>query len=245
MRNRMIVSSLVGAAVVLGGLATVGVVSASGDATNGLTTRAIDPANFDNPKPNPYFPLRPGTVFVLRGTEDEDRLLEHVRVTHRTKTIEGVETIVVRDVVLANGRLAERTFDWYAPDDLGNVWYFGEDTATYDAQGHVESREGSWEAGVHGAVAGIIMPADPKPTDAYRQELWRGHAEDQAWIVQAHARLRLPVGRLDHVVRTFEWTRLEPRVVSSKYYAPHLGIVREHDVAGGSEDITLVRVIRP
>jgi hypothetical protein len=88
----------------------------------------------------------------------------------------------------------------------------------------------------------VIMPANPHPTDAYRQEFRQGHAEDQAWIVQNHASLRVPYGSFDHVVRSFEWTRLEPHVVSVKFYAPHLGIVREHDVAGGTETMELVAV---
>jgi len=140
----------------------------------------------------------------------------------------------------SNGRLAEDTTDWYADDNAGNVWYFGEDTATFDRHGHVESREGTWRAGVHGARAGLVMPADPRATDAYRQELYPGHAEDQAWIVGFKTAVRTPAARFRHVLRTFEWTRLEPGVVSSKLYARGIGIVREHDLAGGSETFTVV-----
>ena len=164
-------------------------------------------------------------------------------VTHRTKVIQGVTTTVVSDVLRrGDGSLAEKTRDWYAPDDDGNVWYVGEATATYDRHGHVESREGSWQAGVHGAVAGTIMPADPRPAQAYRQELYPGHAEDQAWIVQRDASTRVPYGRLDHLVRSFEWTRLERDVLSLKLYAPGLGIVREKDMSGGDESFALVSV---
>jgi hypothetical protein len=201
-----------------------------------------DPGDFDQPVANPYFPLEPGTVFHYRGSEDGEALHERLTVTDRTKMIQGITTTVVHDVLFARGRLAEKTSDWYAADNDGNVWYFGEATATYDAHGHVISTEGSWEAGVDGAVAGTIMPAGPHPTDAYRQEFSRGRAEDQAWIVQRGVRVRVPYGRLDKVVRTFEWTRLEPHVVSAKFYAPGLGIVMERDVAGGDELVELVRV---
>ena len=121
----------------------------------------MNPADFSAPVANPYFPLKPGTVFVYRGTEGPDRLVEHLRVTGHTKMIQGVSTIVIRDVLFANGRLAEKTTDWYADDNGGTTWYFGEDTAVYDRHGHVTSREGSWQAGVDGGVAGIIMPANP------------------------------------------------------------------------------------
>ena len=201
------------------------------------------PAHFNHPTQNPYFPLSPGTVSRYRGSEDGERFREKVTVTYRTKTILGVRTTVVRDVLRrVDGTLAERTRDWYAADNDGNVWYFGENTATYDEDGNLESREGSWQAGVGGAVPGTIMRADPAPTEAYRQEYFRGHAEDQAWIVQRHVRVRVPYGRLHEVVRSFEWTRLEPGVMSEKLYAPGLGIVRERDLAGGNETFRLVSV---
>jgi hypothetical protein len=205
---------------------------------------AIDPADFTTPVQNPYFPLERGTVSIYRGTEDGGRLRERLAITDRTKVIQGVTTTVVNDVLHVNGLLAEKTVDWYAADNDGNVWYFGEATAVYDEQGNVTSTEGSWQAGVHGGVAGTIMPAHPKPTDAYRQELFRGHAEDQAWITQNNAKIEVPYGALDRVVRSFEWTRLEPDVVAQKFYAPGLGIVREQDVAGGTELLELVDVKR-
>ena len=206
---------------------------------------AIDPADFTSPRENPYYPLRPGQVTRLRGSSDGERFRERVAVTHRTRVVQGVRTTVVSDVVRRqDGSLAEKTTDWYAADNRGNVWYFGERTATYDAQGRIESREGTWLAGRDGARAGIIMPADPRPTDAYRQEFLRGHAEDQAWIVDRSGRVTVPAGTFRHVVRSYEWTRLEKDVVSLKLYAPGVGIVAERDVAGGDERFVLVSVKR-
>ena len=209
------------------------------------STAAVDPADFAHPHANRYFPLRPGTVTRYRGTDEQHHLVERVRVTRQTKVIEGVTTTVVRDVTRnANGSLHERTEDWYALDNDGNAWYFGEATATYE-HGQVDSREGSWQAGQHHAKPGIIMPIHPRPTDAYRQELRRGVAEDQAWIVQTRAVLHAPRRTYHHVVRSFEWSRLEPGVVSVKFYARGLGIVREQDLAGGDEVLDLVSVERP
>jgi len=228
-------------------IAAVAGLSAASASAHGPTSTAkpatVAPGQFDDPKQNPYFPLQPGTVSRYRGSEDGDKYRERVVVSGRTKVIQGVTTTVVRDIVRrADGSLAEKTRDWYAPDNEGNVWYFGEATATYDERGGLESREGSWQAGVHGARAGKIMPADPRPTDAYRQELYRGHAEDQAWIVQRGASTSVPYGTLHHLVRTFEWTRLEKPVISLKLYAPGLGIVRERDMSGGNESLELVSV---
>jgi hypothetical protein len=203
-----------------------------------------DPANFDVPVANPWFPLVPGTTTILRGTDEGESFRERVHVTHRTRVIQkGITTRVVRDVLRrADGTLAERTSDWYAADNDGNVWYFGERTATFDDNGRLESREGSWRAGVDGAVAGLVMPGVPRATAAYRQEMWRGHAEDQAWIVGFIGTVATPMRTFHHVVRTFEWSRLEPGVMSTKLYARGIGIVREKDIAGGSETFEVVAV---
>ena len=203
---------------------------------------AVDPAEFTTPVSNPYFPLETGTVSILRGSEDGKRLLNRTTVTPWKKVIQGVRATVVKDVLYKGGVLREKTTDWYAPDNSGNVWYFGEATAVYNKNGQVVNTEGSWQAGVDGAVAGIIMTANPGPTDAYRQEFFKGHAEDQGWIVARHQVADVPYGTVEQVVRSYEWTRLEPDVVSLKLYGPGLGIVREKDVAGGTELLELIRV---
>jgi hypothetical protein len=200
-----------------------------------------DPNLFKHPDDNPYFPLTPGLVTKLRGTDEGEQFRQKVRITDRTRVVAGIETTVVRDVVRrADGTLAEKTFDWYAADADGNVWYFGEDTATYDENGNLEDREGSWEAGVDGAVAGLIMPADPRPSTADYMEFAKGEAEDQAWVVQRLPFVVTPGRREDHIVRTLEWSRLEPDVVSMKFYARGLGIVEEKDIAAGNEHFWLV-----
>lgn len=198
------------------------------------------PGQFRNPQQNPWFPLRPGTVWKYRGSDEGQRYTERVVVTHRHKTIQGVRTRVIRDVVRrADDSVAEKTHDWYAADRDGRVWYFGEATATYDRAGNVEDRDGSWQAGVDGARAGVIMPAHPHVTAAYRQEFERGEAEDQAWIVQKNAHVATPATESRHAVRSLEWTRLEPNVVSVKFYVRGFGQVSEHDMSGGHEQFEL------
>ena len=229
------------------GLALTGTADAArpaSRATGSADHPPFDRTNFSHPVQNRYFPLTPGLELRYRGSEDGERFREVVRVTTRTRMVDGVRARVVRDVVRnADGSLAERTRDWYAADDDGNVWYLGEATATFE-DGEVESREGSWEAGVDGARPGLIMTADPRPTHAYRQEFLRGEAEDQAWVVQRGFSVRVPAGRVRHAVRAFEWSRLEPRVLSQKVYGPGIGIVSERDVAGGRERFVLVSVHR-
>ncbi|MBF4768395.1 hypothetical protein ISU10_11515 [Nocardioides agariphilus] len=237
---------------------TIAVLTASAAAVGTLLTTSAaaplagppsgnpDPQLFKHPTDNPYFPLTPGLLTRLRGTDEGEHFKEKVVVTTRTRVVAGVTTTVVHDVVRRpDGTLAEKTDDWYAADQDGNVWYFGEDTATYDEQGRLEDREGSWEAGIDGAVAGIIMPADPRPSQAAYMEYAKGEAEDQAWVVQRLPSVKTPGGKYVGIVRTFEWSRLEPGVISQKFYARGRGIVLEKDVAGGSERFWVVSHTTP
>ena len=234
------------AAVAAGSAVALLVTGSAGSAPPHAAPGNPEPGLFAQPGTNPYFPLTPGLVTRLRGTDEGEHYRETVTVTARHRTIVGVETTVVDDVVRrADGTLAEKTRDWYATDQDGNVWYFGEDTATYDEQGNLEDREGSWEAGVDGAVAGIIMPADPRPSQAAYMEFARGEAEDQAWVVQRLPFVVTPGGRQESIVRTLEWSRLEPDVVSMKFYARDLGIVEEKDIAAGDEHFWLVSYTVP
>jgi hypothetical protein len=183
---------------------------------------------------NPWFPLVPGTTYVYKGVKDGEPTRDVVTVTHRTKLIQGVRCTVVDDRLYVRGRLAERTGDWYAQARGGAVWYFGEATAELNAAGKVTTREGSWQAGVHGARAGILIPAHPKVGQSFLQEYYKGHAEDRSRIVRLTAR------RLE----TREWTRLEPGVVSRKVYERGKGMIEEADLKGGDERSTLVEIRR-
>jgi hypothetical protein len=127
---------------------------------------------------NPWFPLTPGTVYVYNGIRDGKRTREVLSVTSRTKTIAGAPCAVVEDNLYVAGRLHERTTDWYTQDARGNVWYYGENTAELDANGKVTSTSGSWQAGRDGAKPGIFMPANPKIGQSFRQEYYKGQAED-------------------------------------------------------------------
>src|SRR6476469_3934624 len=175
----------------------------------------FDPDNFVPTVDNPLFPLRPGTRFVFEGVEDGESEINVTIVTHDRKTILGVSATVVLDRVFVHGELKEKTFDWYAQDTRGNVWYLGEDTEELE-NGKVVSTEGSWEAGVKGAVAGIIMPAHPKVGQHYRQEFLAGEAEDEAKVVALGLDISVPYGSLHNCIKTVEWTRLEPGIKEAK-----------------------------
>ena len=163
-------------------------------------------------------------------------------VTHQTKMIDGVPCVVIKDRLYLNGRLAERTTDWYTQDSKGNVWYYGEKTAELDRQGHVTSTEGTWQAGVDGAKPGIYMPAHPRVGQTFRQEYYKGHAEDHFKVLDLHASVTSPYRSSENALLTKEWTPLEPGVIDHKSYIRGIGTVLEETVKGGTERLELVDV---
>jgi hypothetical protein len=219
------------------------VLGACGDDAPAARTLSREPA-FTTTIDNPYLPLVPGTRMTYRGDGDEGRETVVVTVTDRTRRVNGVDAVVVRDVASRQGHVVEDTLDWYAQDRRGNVWYLGEDTKEYE-DGRVVSTAGSWEAGVDGAKAGIVMKAHPQVGDRYRQEYYRGEAEDMAEVLALDDRVSVPFGSFTDVVRTRDFTPLEPETVEEKYYAPGVGSVLEVQVKGGRSRLRLVSVTGP
>jgi hypothetical protein len=200
----------------------------------------LAPTDFTTRIDNPYLPMRPGSRWVYRET-DTDGTAQRVvvRVTRRTKRIaNGVTARVVRDTVTERGRRVEDTFDWFAQDRAGNVWYLGEDSTEYE-DGKPVSKEGSWEAGVDGARAGIVMLARPRPGRGYRQEHFPGEAEDRARVLSLDDQAEVPAGHFTRVLLTKDWNPLEPKVLEYKLYARGVGLVLALHVSGegGREEL--------
>jgi hypothetical protein len=203
----------------------------------------IDPADFGPDVTSPWFPLTPGRTLVYTGTKDGRKALDLFAATHRTRVVGGVRTRVVEDRLYLDNVLRERTSDYYAQDRCGNVWYFGEDTAELDRHGRVVSTEGTWHAGVDGAQPGVFMQAHPQLGRRFRQEWYRGHAEDVFKVIDRSARVTVPYGTFRHALRTAEWTALEPDVLDNKLYARGIGEVAEVSVKGPREALRLVEII--
>ena len=205
----------------------------------------IDPSNFVKEVDNPYFPLEPGTTWVYEGKTPEGTERVEDSVLQETKRVMGVECVVLRDRVWLNGELIEDTVDWHAQDKEGNVWYFGEYTKEYE-DGKVVSTGGSFVAGEEGALPGIIMPADPKVGDSYRQEYYKGEAEDMAEVISLNGTglndaVSTPYGSFsEDVLVTKDWNPLEPDILEHKYYAPGIGLIGETKITGPSEKIELI-----
>lgn len=209
-------------------------------AAGGVVKVPFSPANFSNPLDinNPLLPLVPGTTFVFRAKGVD--VCEEVRttVTNQTKAIAaGVTARVVTDVAYedegCDGGLikVEDTLDWFAQDNAGNVWYMGEDTKNCDPSGTCTPGKGSWQAGVNGAIAGIVMLDHPTSGDQYYQEFQPGVAEDQAKITGVGVKVLLtrddayPPGSFTGCLKTKEWSALDTGAPEQKYYCPGIGLV--------------------
>ena len=236
--NRMKTSVVVPIVIlVLGCVAGAGRVAAKSAPYN----PHIDPADFQTKVDNPYLPLVPGTTFRFVETLGKHTSENEVTVTPDTRVVMGVTCVVVRDVVREKGVLKEDTYDWYAQDKHGNVWYFGEDTKEFRPNGKVDT-EGSWEAGIGRNRPGIIMPGHPVPGAPFRQEYGPGHAEDMGQVVAVNDSVTVPYGSFGGCVRTKEWSLLEPGT-EKKWYAKGIGVVRTESTE--KEIATLVSVTRP
>jgi hypothetical protein len=213
---------------------------------HGAYSPEIDAANFVSVIDNPYFPLKSGTGFHYRGVAEDGKTpqADDMVVTSETKRILGIPCVVVRDVVSSRGKPIEKTFDWYAQDKAGNVWYMGEDTRELH-HGRFVKMSDSWEAGVNGAKPGIIMPGDPRPGEAYRQEYYPGHALDQARVLGGGGPVRVPYGAFKRTLETVETSpRIDPGVAEHKFYVAGVGDIKEHTVSGDHELIRLISVTR-
>jgi hypothetical protein len=194
----------------------------------------LEPASFTVDINNTYWPMEPGTRWTYREVDEEGNELQVV-VTATTETKEianGVTARVVRDTVTQDGALIEDTFDWYAQDADGTIWYLGEDTAEFE-NGEITSTAGSFEAGVDGALPGIIMPAHPQDGMQYRQEYYKGEAEDNGEILSTQEQAEVPYDHFEDALLTKDTITIEPDVLEYKLYAPGVGPVLVLGVSGG------------
>jgi hypothetical protein len=196
---------------------------------------SLNPDEFSPMIDNRYWPMKPGTRWVYRETdEDGEKLRVEVTVSTVTKKIaNGVTARVVRDTVTQDGELLEDTFDWYAQHANGTIWYLGERTAEYE-NGRLSTRAGSFESGVDAAMAGVIMPGEPAVGMRYRQEYYQGEAEDNGAVLSLNEMAEVPAGHYTHALLTKDTNALEPKVLEYKLYAPDVGPVLALGVSGGA-----------
>jgi hypothetical protein len=200
-----------------------------------------DPTTIDNI----YFPLVPGAAYTYESDTEDGFETNTVAVLGTTRTVMGIPCVVVHDQVFLDGSLTEDTYDWYAQDDEGNVWYMGEESTEYD-NGVPVSTAGSWEAGedVDGlgvtAYPGIIMKADPRVGDSYHQEYYEGAAEDWGAVIGSDVTVTVAGTLYTGCLKTQDVNPFEPDAPEYKYYAPGIGVVMEEVL---DEDLEVDEVV--
>ena len=207
----------------------------------------LDPADFTTRITNPWWPMRVGAKWIYRETTPDGTVQRDVvTVLPRTRVVaNGVTARVVHDAATEDGVPVEVTDDLYAQDRCGNVWYLGESTTEYE-NGRPVSTEGSFEAGEKGAQAGVIVPAHPRPGMSYRQEYYKGHAEDRGEVLSLREQVGVPFGhfRRGQVLMTRDLNPLEPNVLEYKFYARGVGPALAIGVSGTADREELVRYVR-
>lgn len=196
------------------------------DLGGGYYAPVIDPANFVAVIDNPRLPLLPGTTRIYEKTEDGEVERIEVATLRETREILGVTCTTVHDVVFVDGEIIEDTLDWFAQDVQGNVWYFGEISRNFE-DGQLSDLAGSWEAGVDGALPGIVMWGSPQAGTVYRQEFLLREAEDCALVLRLSASASVPYGNFTDCLVTEDFTPLDPGAIEHKYYAAGIGLVLE------------------
>jgi len=206
----------------------------------------LTPADFVSKVDNPYFPLIPGTkwVYEARLNDGSTERIE-IEILRETRVVNGVTATILHDSVFVDGVLVEDTFDWFAQDKDGNVWYLGEDVDNYE-NGVLVDHAGSWEWGVDGALPGVYMWADPSVhlDEEYYQEYYVGVAEDKGKVLSASENVTVPVGSFENVVQTHDFSSLDPDIQGHKFYAPGIGVIKEVELLTG-EEVVLIEFTPP
>jgi len=217
-----------------------------------LEAQAPDPSEFGTPQNNPYFPMAIGTTYVYWAETEDELILNEITITADIKNILGVNCTVIHDEEWISPDdgitwfLTEETDDWHAWDNLGNFWYFGEWTTEneYDDDWNPigSNNDGSWEAGVDGALPGIVIPADPKEGMCYEQEFYEDEAEDMGKVLRLNASVSIDYSDYEDCLKTKEWTPLEPGSIEHKYYAPGIGLVYIEELKEKTVQVELIAI---
>jgi hypothetical protein len=185
---------------------------------------------------NPYFPLSSLKQDIVEGN-DEDRPVRVERTRRaetKTFTVEDqtVQAMTVEDRCFASGRLQEVAFKYFAQSDDGTVYFFGQDVDVYRS-GKVVSHEGARLYGVHTKHLGIIVPAHPKVGDEFVSENVPGITREDDEIVSLTETVTVPAGTYKDCLKIRQDF---PGMTGYKYYAPHVGVIKEV-IPGGAVNL--------
>jgi hypothetical protein len=198
---------------------------------------------------NKWFPMKPRTRWTYEGTsvEDDGKIVPHriiSTVTNLTKIIDGVRTVVLYDVDYSDGELVEAELAFYAQDDDGNVWQFGEYPEEYETGKFVKAP--TWIHGLRGARAGTVMQAHPQLGTPSFAQGWGPSVgwKDRAVVYQVGQKVLIPFGAYEDVLVVKESAAGEQDAEQLKYYAPEVGNVRTSWTGTGAKVIEALQLVR-
>ena len=203
----------------------------------------INTTDFTTQITNKYFTLPVGKKMFFDAESEEGIENIEIHITGETKVIEGVTTLVYLDTVRKNGKIHEITKDYLAQHKTtGDVWYFGEEVDNYDEKGNFKDHAGTFIHGKDGAKAGIWMKSEQKINDSYRQEYFKGEAEDIRDTVSTGLTVITKLGSYKDCVKVYDWTPLDSESKEHKYYCPEVGglVLTEHLMTGKRSELTKV-----
>lgn len=205
----------------------------------------IDPADFSTNITNKYFALPVGKKMVYEAKNEEGKLEKvEIEILKETKKIEGVETVVYLDRVTEDGQLVEETRDYLAQHKNGDVWYFGEEVNNYE-NGKLKDHAGTFLHGTDGAKAGIWMKAEQKIGDTYRQEYYKGEAEDARTTVATGLIVKTKLATYNDCVKVYDWTPLDPASREHKYYCSETGTLVLNENLESGKRSELSNIVNP
>jgi hypothetical protein len=171
----------------------------------------INPEEFSPDITNKYFTLTPGVKFTYElVTEDETERTEFY-VTNKTRVVMGIEAREIVERVWIDDELTEHVIEWYAQDKEGNVWDLGEKSKNI-IDGEIFDSPDSWEAGVDGAVPGIIVKGNPKLDEIYMMEFYFGKADDKSRVISLDEAVTVPAGTYTNCLKSFDVASLKSHI---------------------------------
>lgn len=204
----------------------------------------INPADFSTKITNKYFSLPVGKKMIYEGETAEGLERTEIEIEAGTKEIIGVTTIIMRDKVYLNNELIEDTKDYLAQDKDGNVWYFGEEVDNFE-RGKLKDHAGAWIAGEDGALPGIWIKANSVVGDSYRQEYYKGEAEDMTNVVAVNETVTTKLATYKDCIKMYDWTPLDAKSRGYKYYCLEVAAVAAEENLETGERAELVKITEP
>jgi hypothetical protein len=209
-----------------------------------VPTPTPDRADFRGDATNPWFPLVAGTTWTYRQYTPTSSREVSAEVLPELREVAGVATTAVRWTFRDRGRTRTAMVRWYAVDNDGNVWWFGQQVVRPDVLLDPLARR-SFQAGRDGAQAGLVLSAVPRVGDGYLNAQQPHVVERRSTVLSVDGSVATTGQDFHDTVVTSVLSALAPVHTVQTYFARGVGMVAQQDTAATSTSLTLVRARHP